>query len=144
MSYKNILVALDYGRDAEIVLEKAVAMAKRDAAQLHVIHVVEPVDLTGPYDLAPVLPLELEQQMIERAKSFLRKLLDDHGYKQIVPLVETGSVKTEIFSVVGKLDIDLIVMGTHGRHGVGLLLGSTATSILHGTPCDVLAVKISD
>ena len=37
---------------------------------------------------------------------------------------------------------DLIVLGTHGRHGLGLLLGSTASGVLHGCPCDVLTVRI--
>ncbi len=143
MPYKNILVALDYGKDATAILKKAVVLSKQNDARLHVIHVVEPVDLTSPYDLAPVLPLEFEQQMLERARKFLGKLLDENHLNNVETLVAVGSVKSEIFSAAGKSNIDLIVMGTHGRHGVGLLLGSTATSILHGTPCDVLAVKIN-
>lgn len=143
MPYKNILVALDYGKDATTVLKKAVVLSKQNDARLHVIHVVEPVDLTSPYDLAPVLPHELEEQMVKRARMFLGKLLDENHLNNIETIVAVGSVKSEIFSAAEKSNIDLIVMGTHGRHGVGLLLGSTATSILHGTPCDVLAVKIS-
>ena len=143
MPYKNILVALDYGREATTVLKKAVVLSKQNDARLHVIHVVEPVDLTSPYDLAPVLPHELEEQMVKRARMFLGKLLDENHLNNIETIVAVGSVKSEIFSAAEKSNIDLIVMGTHGRHGVGLLLGSTATSILHGTPCDVLAVKIS-
>lgn len=143
MPYKNILVALDYGNEASFILKKAVVLSKQNDARLHVIHVVEPVDLTSPYDLAPVLPLELEQQMVERAKMFLSKLLDESHLSKVETLIAVGSVKSEIFSTAEKLNIDLIVLGTHGRHGVGLLLGSTATSILHGTPCDVLAVKIN-
>ena len=37
---------------------------------------------------------------------------------------------------------DLIVVGSHGRHGLALLLGSTANDVLHGAPCDVLAVRL--
>lgn len=142
MSYKNILVALDYGTDAGFVLNKAAALSKQDNTKLYVLHVVEPVDLSGPYDLAPVLPLELEQQMVKRANMFLRKVLDDNKLADIEPMVGVGSIKSKIFATANKLNIDLIVIGTHGRHGVGLLLGSTATSILHGTPCDVLAVRL--
>ncbi len=39
-------------------------------------------------------------------------------------------------------DCDLIVVGSHGRHGLALLLGSTANDVLHGAPCDVLAVSL--
>jgi universal stress protein A len=41
-------------------------------------------------------------------------------------------------------DIDLIVVGSHGRHGLALIFGSTSNSVLHGATCDVLAVRISD
>jgi universal stress protein A len=40
------------------------------------------------------------------------------------------------------LDVDLIVIGSHGREGIQRLLGSTANAVLHGAPCDVLAVRI--
>ncbi len=42
------------------------------------------------------------------------------------------------------MDADLIVLGTHGRHGLGLILGSTANGVLHGASCDVLAVRIDN
>ena len=142
MPYKNILAAVDYGSEANKVLGKALELAKLSSATLHVVHIVEPVNVTGPYDLAPILPLELESQLVERAEEFLQKLLEEQHMADVPALVKTGSIKAELFSLVDELKIDLVVIGTHGRHGVGLLLGSTATSVLHGTPCDVLAVRI--
>jgi universal stress protein A len=53
-----------------------------------------------------------------------------------------GSPAVEIRELAASLGVDLIVIGTHGKHGLGLLLGSTANAVLHGVPCDVLAVKI--
>ncbi|MBD3646240.1 MAG: universal stress protein, partial [Pseudomonadales bacterium] len=50
----------------------------------------------------------------------------------------------EIRAVAEKQDIDRIVLGTHGQHGLQLLLGSTANSVLHGVSCDVLAVRVKD
>ena len=142
MLYKNILVAVDYSNDAGKVLAKALELAKTGSATLSVVHVVEPIDVTGPYDLAPIMPLELDKQLEQRAQDFLHKLLEQYHVADIPVFVKIGSVKNELFSLVDELKVDLIVIGTHGRHGVGLILGSTATSVLHGTPCDVLAVRI--
>ena len=142
MTYKSILAAVDYGNDAKQVLGKAAEVAGLNSAALRVVHVLEPVDVTGPYDLAPILPLEFESQMLSRAREFLQQLLDEQHIENAIAEVKLGSIKSVLFSVVEEHNIDLIVIGTHGRHGVGVLLGSTATSILHGTPCDVLAIRI--
>lgn len=59
-------------------------------------------------------------------------------------IVKEGRPSTEIHKVVEERGIDLIVMGTHGQSGLQLLLGSTATSVLHGVQCDVLAVRVKE
>ena len=142
MLYKNILVAVDYSNDAGKVLAKALELAKASSASLNIVHVVEPIDVSGPYDLAPILPQELDKQLEQRAQDFLQKLLEQHHATDVPAIVKVGSIKNELFYLANELNVDLIVMGTHGRHGVALILGSTATSVLHGTPCDVLAVRI--
>ena len=55
-----------------------------------------------------------------------------------------GRPETEIHSLAEELEVDLIVVGSHGRHGLALLLGSTANGVLQGSPCDVLAVRVGD
>ncbi|BBI62758.1 hypothetical protein HSBAA_40640 [Vreelandella sulfidaeris] len=49
---------------------------------------------------------------------------------------------TEIHRFAEEHGVDLIVVGSHGRHGFALLLGSTSTGVLHGAQCDVLAVRV--
>ncbi|EAW31305.1 hypothetical protein GP2143_07144, partial [marine gamma proteobacterium HTCC2143] len=53
-----------------------------------------------------------------------------------------GRAENEIHSLAEELGAELIVVGSHGRHGIALLLGSTANGILHGATCDVLAVRV--
>jgi universal stress protein A len=53
-----------------------------------------------------------------------------------------GVPNQEIVQIAKQEQIDLIVVGSHGRHGLALLLGSTANSILHHATCDVLAVRL--
>lgn len=55
-----------------------------------------------------------------------------------------GSPKLEIVRVAEERQVDLIVVGSHGRHGLALLLGSTANGVLHHAKCDVLAVRLAD
>ncbi len=140
--YKHILVAVDLSGDASQVLQKGADLASRYHARLSIMHVVEPVILDSGYELMPSLPLDIDSKLMERAREYLSKLVEQLGLKDVVQQVETGSIKNEIFKFVEEHAVDLIVIGTHGRHGVGLLLGSTASAILHGTPCDVHAVRI--
>lgn len=56
--------------------------------------------------------------------------------------VVVGMPDTEIHRFADENGVDLIVVGSHGRHGFALLLGSTSTGVLHGAQCDVLAVRV--
>ena len=140
--YKHILVALDITDEARQVAERAKDMASRYKAKLTLIHVVEHVVVDVSYDLMTSLPADLDDTLIERGKNFLESLIDDLKLTDANHMVEFGSIKAKVFRVVEEQAVDLVVIGTHGRHGVGLFLGSTANAILHGTPCDVHAVRI--
>ena len=56
-------------------------------------------------------------------------------------MLESGLIKNEILRVASEYKIDLIVAGSHGKHGLALLLGSTAHAILNSAPCDMLIVR---
>lgn len=138
---KKILVALDLSSEAQQVLDKAVELAIDSNATLTLIHIIEPV-ITDSNFVLPDVYIDLESSLIERAESFLKEKSSAITKVNTDYCVEVGSVKNSVFQKVEDLGIDLIVMGTHGRHGLGRLLGSTASAILHGTPCDVYMVRI--
>ena len=140
--YKHILVALDLSNEALQVAERGRDFAAHYDAKLSLIHVVEPIIVDNSYDLMTSLPAELDDTLLERARSFLEKISVQLQLAEVEKIVALGSTRAEIFGVALAQAVDLIVVGTHGRHGVGLLLGSTANAILHGTPCDVHAVRI--
>lgn len=140
--YKHILVALDLSNEARQVAERGRDLSERYEARLSLIHVVEPIIVDNSYDLMTSLPAELDDTLQERARSFLANISNQLKLGEVEQIVTLGSTRSEIFRVAQEQSMDLIVVGTHGRHGVGLLLGSTANSILHGTPCDVHAVRI--
>lgn len=140
--YKHILVALDLSNEAYQVAERGQDLAAHYGAKLSLIHVVEPVIMDNSYDLMTSLPAELDETLMVRARTFLEEISKQLNLGENEQIVTLGSTRSEIFRVAQEQAMDLIVIGTHGRHGVGLLLGSTANAILHGTPCDVHAVRI--
>lgn len=142
-TYQNILLALDLSDEADQVLERACELINQEPVGLTLLHVVEPVVTENSYDLITTLPADFEESLYKQADTFLQRKRDDFQLNRARVQVEAGSVKSEILRVAEEIKADLIMVGTHGRHGVGLLLGSTANSVLHGTPCDVLAVRIN-
>ena len=66
----------------------------------------------------------------------------DSQLHEATAVVEFGRPADLIVEVAERENIDLIVLGSHGKHGVALLLGSTADGVLHHAQCDVLAVRI--
>lgn len=140
--YSNILVATDISDDAERVLSRAKNIAEKYQAKLTLIHVVEPVVIETNFDLSPPINIDLEQSLTERAENFLAQLAEKKRLTDVNSIVTVGSAKHEIHRLCQHENVDLVVIGTHGRHGISMLLGSTANAILHGTSCDVLAVKL--
>lgn len=140
--YKKILVAVDLSPEAKPVVERAQELGKYYGASLSLIHVVDPIITTGDYDLRPELPLEVEHTLAERARGYIEALAQDMAIADAEQIVVTGSVKHEILSYAKQHDCDLIVVGAHGRHGIAVLLGSTANAIMHGTVCDVMCVRV--
>ena len=74
----------------------------------------------------------------------LRELAARLGTPECPRMVVQGNTRREILRVAEENQVDLIVLGSHGREGIQLLLGSTANAVLHGAPCDVLAVRVTD
>ena len=143
-TYRKILVAVDLSPEARAVLARACELRGLYGAELYLIHVVEPIVLGGDYDLVPVMPVEIEETLLQRAKAFLGTLVGEMNIADARQSVEVGSVKHEILRFAEEQDCDLIVIGAHGRHGVATLLGSTANAVLHGTKCDVLCIRLGE
>jgi len=72
----------------------------------------------------------------------LESMAKEHQLNEAEVVVEFGRPTDLIVEVAEREEIDLIILGSHGKHGVALLLGSTADGVLHHAECDVLAVRI--
>ncbi len=140
--YQHILVGLDLSEESPQVIAKAAGLAQACDARLSLAHVIEPLTFAYGGDM-PVDLSEVQEQLQLKAEQELRRLagLVDYPVQQQHVLV--GQPATELQYLSKELEADLIIVGSHGRKGFALLLGSTSNSVLHGAICDVLAVRVS-
>lgn len=139
--YKQILFATDLTEETEYLIDKVRTIRGYTGAKLSVIHVVEP--LPG-YSYAYLGIEDIEGQLIDEAKQSIEKLGEKLSVTKADMYVEVGPTKTKILKIADDISADLIICGSHGRHGLSLLLGSTANAILHGAKCDVLTVRLPE
>ncbi|GAA3906834.1 universal stress protein [Halomonas cibimaris] len=141
MSYHHILVAVDLTKDSHKVLERAMAVAERnDHAKISIMHTLEPLGFAYGGDI-PMDLTSIQDQLDDHAKKRLGEIAAPH-VDEVNQHVVVGMPDTEIHRFADDHNVDLIVVGSHGRHGFALLLGSTSTGVLHGAQCDVLAVRV--
>ncbi|HYZ19006.1 MAG TPA: universal stress protein [Gaiellaceae bacterium] len=139
--YRRILVAVDGSQSAEAALDEAIALARDHGARLTLISVAAPprLVLAGPY-LAPV-PAESQlrqtaEEIVERAASLVP---DDVAVSTVV---RTGPAAQAILERVEAAGHDLVVMGSRGLGGLGMLvLGSVSRDVLARSPVPVHLVR---
>ncbi len=140
--YRHILLATDLAPESRHVGDRAVEIAARYGARLSLLHVVDYVPLELSNDMMLAEPVDVDGRLIEEARTNLDRLAGELGLDDAQRWVVLGSTGAEIKRTAEEHGVDLIVVGSHGRHGLALLLGSTANAVLHGAPCDVLAVRV--
>jgi nucleotide-binding universal stress UspA family protein len=137
--FHNILAATDFSEQATTALKLAARIAKLFHSKLQVVYAAMPEFYLGD---TTMLSAELQKIEIERGQQRL------HEYTAKIPEVRTalheeivlcGTPSEVITALVETEEIDLLVMGTHGRHSVGkMLMGSVAESVIRRTHCPVL------
>lgn len=140
-NYKTVLLALDLSDEAAQVAEQARAITASTNATLHAIHVIEPLSFAYGGDI-PMDFSGIQEEIQKQAEQQLTEFCNAQGIAPDHQHIAVGRPENEIHSMAESLNADLIVVGSHGRHGLALLLGSTANGVLHGAPCDVLAVRV--
>ena len=147
MSDTRILISLDLTDEADDILAAATTHAKAlNTKEIDLITVVKPVAYSyAGFDSGSASVLAgLDSHLRNHAQEVMTERASKYDIDPARIHIKMGHPATEIRSAAEELQTDLIVMGTHGRHGLGRLLGSTANAVLHGVPCNVLVVKIQD
>lgn len=151
---KQILFPTDFSPATNAAREFAIELARQFDAELHLLHVVE--------DLAPRLPefgmglaipsfvADSASRLQKHEQQAIAQLADitpdgEGKLKRSVIAVKEGQTFDQIIGYAKSHDIDLIVMGTHGRSGLAhMLLGSVAERVVQHAPCPVLTVRPQD
>ncbi len=141
-TYQHILLAIDLTDDAADVVDRGVSLSQAYGAKLSIVHVIEPISFTYGGDI----PLDfsgVQEEIQKQATAQLAALAGPLGIEEKSQHIVLGRPESEIHNLAQEIGADLIVVGSHGRHGLALIFGSTANGVLHGAGCDVLAVRVA-
>lgn len=143
--YQNILIAIDFSEYENHVAQRAKQLANLLNAQLHIIHVLDNIPMPDtPYGTVIALDEDSSYDLLEIEKNKLKKISDQLNINPEHRWMIWGEPQQEITQLATQQHIDLIVVGSHGRHGLAVLMGSTAKDILYHAACDVLAVHLPE
>ena len=142
--YKHILLAVDFSEDTDCLVKRASEMALLDDTKLSIVHILDNIPMPDiSYGTVITLNDETDNSLLEQEKAKLNEIGKILNVPENQRWLIWGSPKEEICALAEQENVDLIIVGSHGRHGLALLLGSTANDVLHYASCDVLAVRLS-
>ena len=137
---KKILLAHDGSKSSEKALKKAVEIAEKFDSSVTVVSVVPELYLTELMEFDRIRILET---LTDETKKTLEKIKTRvKGRRAIKTIIKQGNPAEEILETAKKIKADLIITGSHGRHGARkFLLGSVSSKIVDHAQCAVLVVK---
>jgi nucleotide-binding universal stress UspA family protein len=143
MRTPHFLIPTDFSASAEQALDYAIRLARTLNARLTVLHVLQPVPMAGA-GMGIVLPETYLQEVKEAVQRDMEAALARVTAAGLTAerIVLSGVPFQEIIETAKARQVDLIVMGTHGRTGLMyVLLGSVAEQVIRLAPCSVLVVR---
>lgn len=139
ITLERILLPTDFSECSERARSYACEMAKRFTAELHVLHVVPPVSLPPYVGPVPQQLLEFEKEAREELEQWNDPAF---GEIKVVRSVSGGTPFVEIVRYAREQNMDLLVLGTHGRTGLAhALIGSVTEKVVRKAHCPVLTVR---
>ncbi len=141
---KKVLFPVDFTEGSKRILPFVKFLVEKCGAELHLIHVVRgPEDFTG-FEMGAAWFSSFEQELIKGAqKAMDRFVTEEFGEDANIPTqVLMGDAVDEIINYANRNEIDIIVMGTHGRKGLEkIMFGSVAEGVVKAASCPVITVN---
>jgi len=141
--FKKIVCPVDFSEFTDDILKYATNIAKKYDAELHLLHVIPNLNYFTPYEsfLTPENLVLMEKNIEKEVEKDFEKIIQsiDISVKKII---KTGVIFVEIMDYIKEENIDLVIMGTHGRSGIEhILIGSVAEKIVRKSACPVLTIR---
>jgi universal stress protein A len=144
--YRHILLAVDLAPQSNLVGHRAREIAAALGAELGIVHALE---LSPP--VAPIPPEPVgaslvagQAELMKIAWQRIGALARELGVPEERTQVALGPIKSQIIRAAVDGKADLLVLGSHERHGIAFLIAPIEDAVMHRAPCDVLAVRIPD
>lgn len=138
---RSVVVPVDFSGESMHAIKLALTMLE-DTRQLHVVHVLYPLDVVSPgIEFAP-----MDQTLREDAtRTHGQKFLSDAGFTNLQLIIRLGDPGTEIARYADEVKADLIIIPSHGRHGwKHFFLGSVTEHVIQHAHCEVLVLRRQD
>jgi glycine betaine transporter len=142
---KHILVPTDLSEGAEQALDYACELARTVGARIHLLNVIG-IPAMGVPELGLAVTTTVIDDLVVESQEAIERLARTKCNAPVGEvLVRSGDARDVINQTAKELNIDLIVMGTHGRRGISrALLGSVAETVVRTAPCAVLTVRLRE
>jgi len=135
---RKVVVPIDFSDSTPAILKRALEQVS-DPTEIHCLHVLAPLSTVSP---AVMWGDMTDEKRTESVKDYFKKHYSDLGYTPAQLSVRIGDPGFEIASFAKEELADLIVIASHGHHGVAhLLLGSVTERVIREAKCDVLVVR---
>lgn len=144
MKFTKILVPTDFSESARYALPFAIDLAEKYGAEMHILHVVEPIAVPVDFAWGTYSYPDIEKQLSGFVENTLEKITKDEipSNLKVKHSIHHGKSWREIITFAKEEGMDLIVMATHGLSGFShALYGSTAEKVIRKAPCPVLTIR---
>ncbi len=146
MQIKTILFPTDFSNGARAAMDHAISLAKDYNAKLILLYVIQDISIAEWYIPSSISVTDLVEDMQKSAWNEMEKWNAEVAaqVKDVEKMVVRGVPFVEIIKTAKSKNVDMIVIGTHGRTGIDhMLFGSTAEKVVRKSPCPVLTVRIA-
>ena len=144
LELKRILFPVDFTKNSSKILPHVLSFSERYDAMIFLLHVVEDFSNWGGF-YVPHIPFErYHEQALEGAEKTLERVCEEqlHGCPNFQKRILSGDPVQEILKTIESEEIDMVIMGTHGRKGLEhVFFGSVAENVLRKSPVPVLVIN---